>query len=171
MARAGTSVILIDSMTMRIGWCLCPYPKSLHARLRLSAQQSVRLTARPHVERFACGETKLCVWITALSLPHAYGTDNDLIAASVALATQALWGDYAYQPKTKRIVRMKGKADAKPLFVQLALEPLWKAYAAVEPEADSKVFLNCLCHRGSVPFSSACFGTGMQGAYCLVSDV
>jgi hypothetical protein len=41
---------------------------------------------------------------------------------------RALWGDFAYQPKTKRIVRIKS-ADAgraKPLFVQLALEPLWK---------------------------------------------
>lgn len=41
---------------------------------------------------------------------------------------RALWGDYAYQPKTKRIVRIKSDqyGRAKPLFVQLALEPLWK---------------------------------------------
>ena len=74
------------------------------------------------------------------------------------LCTQALWGDYAYQPKTKRIVRMKGKADAKPLFVQLALEPLWKAYTAVEPGADSKVSLNMSCHSISAAFSSASVG-------------
>ena len=54
---------------------------------------------------------------------------------------QALWGDFGYQPKTKRIVRLKGKSEEriKPLFVQLALEPLWKAYAAVERSADHKV--------------------------------
>ena len=55
------------------------------------------------------------------------------------VSSQALWGDYAYQPKTKRIVRIKGRTDAKPLFVQLALEPLWKAYTAVDPGSDSKV--------------------------------
>ena len=56
----------------------------------------------------------------------------------------ALWGDWYYQPKTKRIVSKKALAAAtsqqaasraKPLFVQLALEPLWQLYAAAEAEA------------------------------------
>ena len=56
----------------------------------------------------------------------------------------ALWGDWFYQPKTKRIVSKKALAAAssqqaasraKPLFVQLALEPLWQLYAAAEAEA------------------------------------
>lgn len=43
---------------------------------------------------------------------------------------RALWGDYAYSPKSKRIVKIKGDAigRTKPLFVQLALEPIWKSY-------------------------------------------
>ena len=53
---------------------------------------------------------------------------------------QALWGNYGYQPKTKRIVRIKSGTEERirPLFVQLALEPLWKAYGAVERDADHK---------------------------------
>ncbi|DBA75465.1 TPA: hypothetical protein ACH3X1_010720 [Trebouxia sp. C0004] len=43
---------------------------------------------------------------------------------------QALWGDYAFQAKTKRIIKIKPDQTHKhkPLFVQLALEPLWKLY-------------------------------------------
>ena len=46
---------------------------------------------------------------------------------------RALWGEYAYQVKTKRIVRIKQAqyGTAKPLFVQLALEPLWKVRGGV----------------------------------------
>jgi hypothetical protein len=54
---------------------------------------------------------------------------------------QALWGDYTYSAKTKRITRLRPhKGDrGRPLFVTLALEPLWKAYAAAQPGADHKV--------------------------------
>lgn len=50
------------------------------------------------------------------------------MGCKAAALERALWGDYAYQPKTKRIVRIKQDqyGRAKPLFVQLALEPLWK---------------------------------------------
>lgn len=55
-------------------------------------------------------------------------------------ALQALWGDYTYQAKTKRIVRLKRGERGRPLFVTMALEPLWRAYAAVLPGAgDHKV--------------------------------
>ncbi|GAB4820198.1 hypothetical protein N2152v2_007244 [Parachlorella kessleri] len=56
---------------------------------------------------------------------------------------RALWGEYAYQAKTKRIVRIQQSqyGTVKPLFVQLALEPLWKAYGACEPGEDHKALL------------------------------
>jgi ribosome assembly protein 1 len=52
---------------------------------------------------------------------------------------RALWGDFFYLPKTKRIVGKKAAeaasgGRARPLFVQLALEPLWQLYAAAEAE-------------------------------------
>lgn len=50
-------------------------------------------------------------------------------------ALQALWGEYTYQAKTKRIVRLKRGERGRPLFVTMALEPLWRAYAAVLPGA------------------------------------
>jgi len=44
--------------------------------------------------------------------------------------TNALWGDWAISPKEKRVVRIKRKggevSKAKPLFVQLVLETVYK---------------------------------------------
>ena len=50
------------------------------------------------------------------------------MGCKAAALQRALWGEFAYQPKTKRIVRIKAdqQGRAKPLFVQLALEPIWK---------------------------------------------
>lgn len=50
------------------------------------------------------------------------------LGCKAAALQRTLWGDFAYQPKTKRIVRIRGElaGRAKPLFVQLALEPIWK---------------------------------------------
>ena len=53
----------------------------------------------------------------------------------------ALWGDFYYLPKTKRICSKKhaeaslGAGRCKPLFVQLVLEPLWQLYGCAEAEA------------------------------------
>ncbi|KAL6770647.1 EFG13 [Auxenochlorella protothecoides x Auxenochlorella symbiontica] len=50
-----------------------------------------------------------------------------------ALALErALWGDYAFQPKTKRILPIRPGSGGKPLFVQFALEPVWRVYACCE---------------------------------------
>jgi ribosome assembly protein 1 len=61
------------------------------------------------------------------------------LGCSAAALRRALWGDFFYVPKTKRIVGRKAAeaalgARARPLFVQLALEPLWQLYAAAEAE-------------------------------------
>ncbi|PRW32859.1 ribosomal S5 Elongation factor G III V family [Chlorella sorokiniana] len=65
------------------------------------------------------------------------------MGCKAAALQRALWGDFAYQPKTKRIVRIKSdqQGRAKPLFVQLALEPIWKAYGACEQGADHTAIL------------------------------
>ena len=69
------------------------------------------------------------------------------LGCSAVSLQAALWGDWYYAPKTKRIVSKKGLAAAmgpqavgraKPLFVQLALEPLWQLYAAAETETSSR---------------------------------
>ncbi len=51
---------------------------------------------------------------------------------------KALWGEYTLQPKTRRIVRIKAsqRGRVKPLFVSLALDPIWKAYTACDPGED-----------------------------------
>ncbi|KAL4448964.1 hypothetical protein ABPG77_007681 [Micractinium sp. CCAP 211/92] len=65
------------------------------------------------------------------------------LGCKAAALQRTLWGDFAYQPKTKRIVRIRGElaGRAKPLFVQLALEPIWKAYSACEAGADHGAIL------------------------------
>lgn len=56
-------------------------------------------------------------------------------------------------------MRIKSKSEelrVKPLFVQLALEPLWRAYGAVERGADYKV---------RIP------GRGVQGLGCVSQGI
>jgi hypothetical protein len=76
---------------------------------------------------------------------------------------RALWGDFAMQPKTKRIVRIRPSELAKnggklrPLFVQLALQPLWTAYAACLPEcADPHAVLTKIV--GGLGLTAAAYG-------------
>ena len=66
------------------------------------------------------------------------------LGCSASALRRALWGDWYYQPKARRIVgKRRAAADAapgarlRPLFVQLALEPLWQLYAAADAEADA----------------------------------
>lgn len=56
---------------------------------------------------------------------------------------KALWGEYMLQPKTRRIVRIKAsqRGRIKPLFVSLALDPIWKAYTACDPGEDHGAIL------------------------------
>lgn len=45
-----------------------------------------------------------------------------------------LWGDFAFDPKTKRVVKARagGAGPSRPtLFASLALEPVWKVYEAL----------------------------------------
>jgi hypothetical protein len=49
-------------------------------------------------------------------------------ATRPAALTRALWGDYTYSAKDKRVVRIKPSEASriKPMFVQMILEPVWK---------------------------------------------
>ncbi|GFR43096.1 hypothetical protein Agub_g3927, partial [Astrephomene gubernaculifera] len=56
---------------------------------------------------------------------------------------RGLWGDWAYSPKDKRVVRSSrrggggsGGSKLKPMFVQFALEPIWKAYSVCDAGED-----------------------------------
>ena len=45
--------------------------------------------------------------------------------------TKALWGDWSFNAKEKRVVKIKRQGGAegggpKSMFVQFALEPVWK---------------------------------------------
>ena len=52
--------------------------------------------------------------------------------------TRALWGSWSYNVKEKKVVSIKGSEDkkGKNMFVQFALEPIWKAYSVCEQGAD-----------------------------------
>ena len=62
------------------------------------------------------------------------------LGAKPELLAKALWGDYAFVAKEKKVVRIKSRGSAaaagkvKPMFVQFALEPIWKAYGVCEGE-------------------------------------
>ncbi|PNW73585.1 hypothetical protein CHLRE_13g564950v5 [Chlamydomonas reinhardtii] len=53
---------------------------------------------------------------------------------------RGLWGDWAFSPKDKRVVRANkrggGSKALKPMFVQFALEPIWKAYTVCDAGED-----------------------------------
>ncbi|XP_044496248.1 elongation factor-like GTPase 1 [Mangifera indica] len=65
------------------------------------------------------------------------------LGASATALQKALWGPRYFNPKTKMIVGKKGMgtgSKARPMFVQLVLEPLWQVYhAALEPDSDKAV--------------------------------
>ncbi|KAA6422007.1 MAG: Ribosomal S5 Elongation factor G III V family [Trebouxia sp. A1-2] len=77
--------------------------------------------------------------ITQLAKQYA-----DKLGCNAAGLEQALWGDFAFQAKTKRIIKIKPDQTHKhkPLFVQLALEPLWKLYEVCNPGTDVKAILS-----------------------------
>ncbi|DBB16983.1 TPA: hypothetical protein ACH3X3_014090 [Trebouxia sp. C0006] len=68
----------------------------------------------------------------------------DKLGCNAAALEQALWGDYAFQAKTKRIIKIKPDQTHKhkPLFVQLALEPLWKLYEVCNQGTDVKAVMS-----------------------------
>jgi len=54
------------------------------------------------------------------------------LGASATVLQRALWGDYYYSPKLKKIVGRKAAAGKlKPMFVQLVLEPIWQVRVCV----------------------------------------
>lgn len=63
------------------------------------------------------------------------GTFAELIAgkmgAKPAVLHKVLWGEWSFNPKTKRALRRSaGDTRSKPMFVQFVLEQLWRVYGA-----------------------------------------
>lgn len=104
--------------------------------------------------------------------------------------SKALWGDFYYSGKTKRILPIKqGEGKNQPLFVSWILEPIWRAYGSLEDSieqrhreiltslcdklqlgekvrkavqhADGRVALRALM-RGWLPLSDAVLGMGVR---------
>eukprot|EP00889_Picochlorum_renovo_P003130 jgi/Picre1/30160/NNA_005529.t1 len=60
---------------------------------------------------------------------------------------KALWGNYSFSAKSKRIVPIKPGSGGTPLFVSWILEPIFKAYGACMPHADHKGILQQLADK------------------------
>lgn len=87
---------------------------------------------------------------------------------------KVLWGDFYFDPKTKRVVdakHFKGNVGSrKPLFVQLVLDNIWKVYesAIIEPDTEQRAKIVTALNLKVVPqivkgkdgkqFVSAVFG-------------
>eukprot|EP00250_Pteridium_aquilinum_P016025 c22901_g1_i1 orf=246-3464(+) len=65
------------------------------------------------------------------------------LGASETALRKALWGDYYYMPKTKKILGKKASGGKmKPMFVQFVLEPLWQVYDAGMQRSSGQEMLN-----------------------------
>ncbi|WPT16578.1 Elongation factor-like GTPase 1 [Picochlorum sp. SENEW3] len=60
---------------------------------------------------------------------------------------KALWGNYSFSAKSKRIVPIKPGSGGTPLFVSWILEPIFKAYGACMAHADHKGILQQLADK------------------------
>lgn len=78
------------------------------------------------------------------------------LGAKPAALAAALWGDWAYLPKEKRVVRARarGGQGRRTMFVTFALDPIWRAYSVCEGE-DIKV--GCLHAHGRVSLGGGCW--------------
>ena len=63
---------------------------------------------------------------------------------------KALWGNFYFSPKSKKIMPIKRGAAQSPLFVSWILDPIWKAYQACMPHADHKSVLGAIVEKLSL---------------------
>jgi len=81
------------------------------------------------------------------SAVHGWGfsisTFVDIVAQKLQCNKETLrktmWGDYAYQPKTKKIIKRPPGSSMRPLFSQFCLDIIWKVYNATSGEDGTEV--------------------------------
>jgi ribosome assembly protein 1 len=56
---------------------------------------------------------------------------------------KTLWGDYYFNPKTKKIVAKNPTGKLVPMFVQFALQNIWEVYGAVANSQKDKLAKIC----------------------------
>lgn len=83
-------------------------------------------------ERSVCGrDTFRSLAKCAAGAARRYG---EKLGCRPEALVKALWGDFAYSAKDKRVVKARARGGApkpKTMFVQFILEPLWKVRRAV----------------------------------------
>jgi translation elongation factor EF-G len=102
-----------------------------------AAEQEERDAFRPSEGNVAFGSAA-DGW--AFTVPDFAAQYAEKLGARPDALRAALWGDYGFLPKERRVVRLKrgtaarGGAGGGPrsMFEQFALEPLWRAYGAVD---------------------------------------
>ncbi len=50
-----------------------------------------------------------------------------------------MWGDYYFDPQNKKIFKDQFKPNAKPIFVEVVLNSLWKLYETIEGKDMEKI--------------------------------
>lgn len=70
---------------------------------------------------------------------------------------KALWGNYYFSSKSRKIMPIKTGTGHSPLFVSWILDPIWKAYQACMPHEDHKTILSSIAVKLSL-------GDGIQKA-------
>lgn len=63
---------------------------------------------------------------------------------------KALWGNFYFSSKSKKIMPIKKGSAHSPLFVTWILDPIWKAYKACMPDADHRSILSDIATKLSL---------------------
>ncbi|KAL0582570.1 hypothetical protein ABG067_007508, partial [Albugo candida] len=56
----------------------------------------------------------------------------------IQILRQTLWGDYYYNPGTRRVTTKSPNQNCLPMFVQYILKPIWKAYKIISAPITSE---------------------------------
>ena len=126
-------------------------PHALKQSGAYDAEEEGEVAFAPEKGNVAFGSAHDGWAFTTLQFATMYATK---LGCSAQALRKALWGGYAMHPKTKRIIPLKegtasggggggsGSSSMKPLFVQLILSPIWKAYSVCLPENKNNNYNN-----------------------------
>ena len=79
------------------------------------------------------------------------------LGCSERVLEKALWGNYFYNPKTKKIISKRSSSlnqqKTKPLFVQFVLDPIYKAYSLAQMEDNAESEMQKMCSKLNITIS------------------
>ena len=81
----------------------------------------------------------------------------DKLSCNRRTLERVLWGPFAFQSKTKKVVRIKASESMghkRPMFVQLILDPIWQCYSMLEPGVDVASATSAMASKLGIPVTA-----------------